>query len=95
MLFDIGGTDAVTFVVGDVVAATVFEGVDDGVVAVEVDVFASCLPHPGPPEGTKDTAASLPLCSDFSDGRLAGGLRALGTLPRLCIPCLRGSVLFC
>lgn len=61
----------------------------------EVVAVVSCLAHPGPPEGTKDTAESFPLCSDFKEGRLAGGRRALGTLPRLCMPCLRVCVLFC
>lgn len=58
-------------------------------------VAESCFPHPGPPEGTKDTAASVPLCSDFIEGRLAGGRLALGTLPRLCMPYLKAGVLFC
>lgn len=63
---------------------------------VEVEgVVESCFPHPGPPEGTKDTAASVPLCSDFIEGRLAGGRLALGTLPRLCMPYLNVGVLFC
>ena len=32
--------------------------------------------------------------SAFNEGRFAG-LRADGTFPKLCIPCLRGAVLFC
>lgn len=53
------------------------------------------LPHPVPPVGTRLTAGSLPLCSDFKLGRLAGGRRAYGNLPRFCMPCLRGSVFLC
>lgn len=47
------------------------------------------FPHPAPPVGTKLTAGSLPLLSDFKLGKLAGGLLAEGTLPKLCIPCLK------
>ena len=32
--------------------------------------------------------------SAFNDGKLVGGLRAEGTFPRLCIPCLRGTAFF-
>lgn len=35
------------------------------------------------------------VVSAFKDGRLAGGRRADGTLPKLCIPCLRGTWFFC
>lgn len=31
------------------------------------------------------------VVSAFRDGRFAGGRRADGTLPRLCMPCLRGA----
>lgn len=51
-------------------------------------VEGSCLPHPGAPGGTRGTAASVPLCSAFRDGRLAGARRAFGTFPSNCIPCL-------
>lgn len=34
------------------------------------------------------------LVSAFNDGKLAGGRRAEGTLPKLCIPCLRGTAFF-
>lgn len=61
---------------------------------VAVVEMASCLPHPGPPAGTRETAASLPLCSDFSEGKFTGPLRA-GTRPKLCMPCLSGTALFC
>lgn len=60
------------------------------------DVVESCLPHPCAPGGTKGTAASVPLCSDFKEGKLAGALRALGTFPNDCIPCLTyDAELFC
>lgn len=36
----------------------------------------------------------LLLVSAFRDGRLAGGRLAEGTLPRICIPCLRGTWFF-
>jgi hypothetical protein len=55
---------------------------------VEVEDVDSCFPHPGPPGGTKGTDASVPLCSDFKEGKFAGALRALGTFPKLCMPCL-------
>lgn len=62
--------------------------VDDGV--------DSCLPHPWAPGGTNGTAVSVPLCSDFKEGKLAGGRRALGTFPNDCIPCLMyDEELFC
>ena len=51
--------------------------------------------QPLPPLGTRLTAGSLLLCSLFKLGKLAGGRRADGTFPKLCIPCLRGNVLFC
>lgn len=35
------------------------------------------------------------VVSAFKDGRLAGGRRADGTLPKLCIPSLRGTWFFC
>lgn len=35
------------------------------------------------------------LVSAFSEGRLAGGRRAEGTFPKLCIPCFRGAAFFC
>lgn len=35
------------------------------------------------------------LVSAFNDGKFAGGRRAEGTLPKLCIPCLRGAAFFC
>jgi hypothetical protein len=35
------------------------------------------------------------LVSAFNDGKLAGGRRAEGTFPKLCIPCLRGTAFFC
>lgn len=44
--------------------------------------------------------AQVPCGSDgdeisaFRDGRFAGGRRAEGTFPKLCIPCLRGAALF-
>lgn len=58
-------------------------------------VSPGLLPHPVPPLGTKLTAGSLPLCSLFKLGKFAGGRRAEGTFPKHCMPCLRGSVLFC
>lgn len=48
----------------------------------------SCFPHPGPPGGTNGMDASGPLCSDFKEGKFAGARRALGTFPKLCMPCL-------
>lgn len=47
-----------------------------------------------------DSFAQVPCGSDgeeisaFRDGRFAGGRRAEGTFPKLCIPCLRGAALF-
>lgn len=67
--------------------AVVDVGVCWEVVLVE-QVVESCLPHPCDPGGTKGTDASVPLCSDFKEGKLAGGRRALGTFPNDCIPCL-------
>lgn len=53
------------------------------------------LPTVPPDEGTNDaTIVSLPpLASAFREGRL-GGRRAIGTLPKLCMPSLRGSADF-
>lgn len=65
------------------------------VVAVVVVVDSLVVAQPLPPLGTRLTAGSLLLCSLFKLGKLAGGRRAEGTFPRLCIPCLRGSVFFC
>lgn len=77
-----------TVVLSSEVAATV-------VVVVVVDVESLVVAQPLPPLGTRLTAGSLLLCSLFKLGRLAGGRRAEGTFPRLCIPCLRGNVFFC
>lgn len=53
-------------------------------------------PHPAAPAGTRLTAGSFPLFSDFKLGRFAGGRRAVGTLPKLCMPFLvRSCVPFC
>lgn len=103
-MFD-GGSEVIGgALVGGVFCCTVvgLEVVTFEFVVVEIDPgifvegeFWSCFPHPAPPEGTRETAASLPVCSDFREGRLAGGRRAVGTLPKLCMPCLRGSVFFC
>uniref|UniRef100_A0A2M4CFC5 Putative secreted protein n=1 Tax=Anopheles marajoara TaxID=58244 RepID=A0A2M4CFC5_9DIPT len=41
-----------------------------------------------------DWSVGLPT-SAFNEGRFAGARRADGTLPKLCIPCFRGIVLFC
>lgn len=72
---------------------------DGGDVAVLVvcvgDELSLVLAQPLPPLGTRLTAGSLPVCSLFKLGKLAGGRRAEGTFPKLCIPCLRGNVLFC
>lgn len=69
---------------------------EEEVVEAAVVGCPSCLPHPGAPGGTNGTAASLPLCSDFKEGRFAGGRRALGTFPNDCIPCLTYvNELFC
>lgn len=66
------------------------------VVVVVVDgVESLVVAQPLPPLGTRLTAGSLLLVSLFRLGRLAGGRRAEGTFPRLCIPCLRGNVFFC
>ena len=35
------------------------------------------------------------VISAFRDGKLAGGRLAEGTLPNICIPCLRGTWFFC
>lgn len=40
------------------------------------------------------TAAAGVRVSAFNDGKLAGGRRAEGTFPKLCIPCLRGTAFF-
>lgn len=65
------------------------------VIVVVVVVVSLVVAQPLPPLGTRLTAGSLLLCSLFKLGRLAGGRRAEGTFPRLCIPCLRGNVFFC
>lgn len=65
------------------------------VVVVVDDVESLVVAQPLPPLGTRLTAGSLLLVSLFRLGRLAGGRRAEGTFPRLCIPCLRGNVFFC
>lgn len=65
------------------------------VVVVVDDVESLVVAQPLPPLGTRLTAGSLLLVSLFKLGRLAGGRRAEGTFPRLCIPCLRGNVFFC
>lgn len=67
-------------------------------VVVVVLVLGDCslvVAQPLPPLGTRLTAGSLLLYSLFKLGKLAGGRRAEGTFPKLCIPCLRGNVLFC
>lgn len=72
-----------------------------GVLAVVVVVLvvggetSLVVAQPLPPLGTRLTAGSLLLCSLFKLGKLAGGRRAEGTFPKLCIPYLRGNVLFC
>lgn len=69
------------------------------VVFVESVVFPHvapwlALPTVPPDEGTNDaTIVSPPLASAFREGRL-GGRRAIGTLPKLCMPSLRGSADF-
>lgn len=78
----------ITVDVSDAVTAVV-------VVVVVVVVDSLVVAQPLPPLGTRLTAGSLLLCSLFKLGRLAGGRRAEGTFPRLCIPCLRGNVFFC
>jgi hypothetical protein len=65
------------------------------VVVVVDDVESLVVAQPLPPLGTRLTAGSLLLVSLFKLGKLAGGRRAEGTFPRLCIPCLRGNVFFC
>ena len=40
------------------------------------------------------TAAAGVSVSAFNDGKFAGGRRADGTFPKLCIPCLRGAAFF-
>ena len=71
----------------------------EGVVVVAVlvadDAGSLVVAQPLPPLGTKLTAGSPLLVSLFKLGKLAGGRRAEGTFPKLCIPCLRGNVLFC
>lgn len=67
----------------------------DAVVLLLDDPESLVVAQPLPPLGTILTAGSLLLVSLFKLGKLAGGLRAEGTLPRVCIPCLRGNVFFC
>lgn len=46
--------------------------------------------------GPQDADGSVGVdVSAFKDGKLAGGRRADGTFPKLCIPCLRGTAFFC
>lgn len=72
------------------------EGVLDVVVVVlVVGADSLVVAQPLPPLGTRLTAGSLLLVSLLKLGRLAGGRRAEGTFPKLCIPCLRGTVFFC
>lgn len=80
-----------------VIKVTVFESVAvvDTVVLVLEDPESLVVAQPLPPLGTRLTAGSLLLVSLFKLGKLAGGLRAEGTLPRVCMPCLRGNVFFC
>lgn len=66
-----------------------------GVVLVVTDAGSLVVAHPLPPLGTRLTAGSLLLYSLFKLGKLAGGRRAEGTFPKLCMPCLRGNVFFC
>ena len=54
--------------------------------------FSLSFVHPEPPEGTSTTVGSFPPFSAFTLGRVAGARRAVGTLPRLCNPCLGGRV---
>lgn len=68
--------------------------VDTVVLVLEVPE-SLVVAQPLPPLGTRLTAGSLLLVSLFKLGKLAGGLRAEGTLPRVCMPCLRGNVFFC
>lgn len=79
-----------------VLVSEIVEGVVVALLVVLVVGVAGSLvvAQPLPPLGTRLTAGSLPLCSLFTLGRLAGGRRA-GTFPKLCIPCLRGIVFFC
>lgn len=44
--------------------------------------------------GPQDGSVGVDV-SAFKDGKLAGGRRADGTFPKLCIPCLRGTAFFC
>lgn len=74
---------------------TVLEGVVVVVVLVVDEAGSLVVAQPLPPLGTKLTAGSPLLVSLFKLGKLAGGRRAEGTFPKLCIPCLRGKVLFC
>ena len=63
-----------------------------------VSPFSSLLAVQPPAElwlaGTRLTVGSLPLCSAFKLGRLAGARLAVGTFPSDCNPCLVG-MLFC
>lgn len=79
------------------VVSEVVEAVEVALLAVLVVGVAESLvvAQPLPPLGTRLTAGSLPLCSLFRLGRLAGGRRAEGTFPKLCIPCFLGMVFFC
>lgn len=64
---------------------------EDAAATAAADVDADVDDDVGP------AAAALALCSAgdevsaFRDGRFAGGRRADGTFPRLCMPCLRGA----
>jgi len=89
---------AVTVTVAVVEGALVTVAVVDVGTAVDVgagSVSPGLLPHPVPPLGTKLTAGSFPLYSDFRLGKLAGGLRAEGIFPKLCMPWRRDDVLLC
>lgn len=63
-------------------------------VAVPSSLLALQPPLAPCPLGTKLMVGSLPLCSAFKLGKLAGARLAVGTFPRDCNPCLVG-ILFC
>lgn len=76
--------------------AVLSDGVAGAVVTVlVVGAVSLVVAQPLPPLGTRLTAGSPLLVSLLRLGRLAGGRRADGTLPKLCIPCLRGTAFFC